>query len=90
MTQESPERAEEEPRADGHERLCILMRGLPGSGKSHRAQRLAGAAGVVCETDAYFREAVAQDAAGTVGREELIVRCSRGIPLPLRGSRERP
>lgn len=35
-------------------RIVYLMRGLPSCGKSHRARRLAGEQGVVCETDAYF------------------------------------
>ena len=35
--------------------ILYLMRGLPSSGKSHRAIGLAGETGVVCETDAFFR-----------------------------------
>lgn len=35
-------------------RIVYLMRGLPSCGKSHRARRLAGSDGVICETDAYF------------------------------------
>ncbi len=35
-------------------RIVYLMRGLPSSGKSHRAVRLAGDEGVVLETDRFF------------------------------------
>ena len=35
-------------------KIVYLMRGAPASGKSFAAKKLAGAAGVVCETDAYF------------------------------------
>lgn len=35
-------------------KTLYLMRGLPGSGKSHRAKRLASDIGVVLETDLYF------------------------------------
>ncbi len=35
-------------------KLVYLMRGLPGCGKSHMAQRLAGETGLICETDQYF------------------------------------
>ncbi|WP_168566938.1 AAA family ATPase [Crateriforma spongiae] len=37
------------------------MRGLPGCGKSHRAWRLAGDAGVVLETDQFFYTQVGDD-----------------------------
>ncbi|MFO0903878.1 MAG: AAA family ATPase [Pirellulales bacterium] len=37
-------------------RIVYLMRGLPSSGKSHRALRLAGDEGVVLETDRFFCE----------------------------------
>ena len=40
-------------------RIVYLMRGLPSSGKSHRAQRLAGDDGLVLETDRFFYEAKA-------------------------------
>ncbi|NND97610.1 MAG: AAA family ATPase [Pirellulaceae bacterium] len=43
------------------ERLVYLMRGLPGCGKSHRARRLAGADGLVLETDQYFYTQVGDD-----------------------------
>lgn len=42
-------------------RVCYLMRGLPSTGKSHTARRLAGEAGVVCETDEFFRTQVGSD-----------------------------
>lgn len=38
------------------------MRGLPSCGKSHRARELAGAIGLVCETDEFFYTAVGEDA----------------------------
>ncbi len=41
--------------ADSEDKVVYLMRGLSGSGKSHRAKRLAGAGGAVCETDAFFK-----------------------------------
>lgn len=34
--------------------VVYLMRGLPSCGKSRRARELAGATGVVCETDRFF------------------------------------
>ena len=42
-------------------RVVYLMRGLPSSGKSHTAPRLAGDTGIVIETDAYFRTEVGDD-----------------------------
>ncbi len=44
------------------QKIVYLMRGLPGCGKSHRAKRLAGAEGVVLETDEYFYTQVGTDA----------------------------
>lgn len=44
-------------------KTVYLMRGLPGSGKSHHARRLAGADGVVLETDQYFYTQVGEDPA---------------------------
>lgn len=41
--------------------VVYLMRGLPGCGKSHRAQRLAGVQGIVLETDEYFYTQVGDD-----------------------------
>lgn len=41
--------------------IVYLMRGLPGCGKSHRAKRLAGEQGIVCETDEYFYSQVGTD-----------------------------
>jgi hypothetical protein len=41
--------------------IVYLMRGLPGCGKSHRARQLAGASGVVLETDQYFYDHVGFD-----------------------------
>ncbi len=43
--------------ATGHgvtEPIVYLMRGLPSCGKSRRARELAGAVGIVCETDEFF------------------------------------
>ena len=42
-------------------KIVYLMRGLPGCGKSHRAKRLAGANGIVLETDEYFYTQVGSD-----------------------------
>ncbi len=39
-------------------RVVYLMRGLPSCGKSRRAKELAGAMGVVCETDEFFHTQV--------------------------------
>ena len=36
------------------QRVVYLMRGLPSCGKSHRSRELAGAHGVICETDQFF------------------------------------
>lgn len=44
-----------------NDHVVYLMRGLPGCGKSHRARRLAGASGVVLETDVYFYTQVGDD-----------------------------
>lgn len=44
-------------------RIVYLMRGLPCCGKSHLAKRLAGANGVICETDQYFYSEVGDDPA---------------------------
>jgi len=35
-------------------RVVYLMRGVPGSGKSFTAKKLAGKKGLVCETDSFF------------------------------------
>jgi len=35
-------------------KVAYLMRGLPSCGKSYTARKLAGADGVICETDAFF------------------------------------
>lgn len=43
------------------DQVVYLMRGLPACGKSHRARRLAGATGVVLETDQYFLTEVGDD-----------------------------
>jgi hypothetical protein len=43
------------------ERIVYLMRGLPASGKSYTARRLAGAQGLVLETDEYFYSQVGLD-----------------------------
>lgn len=42
--------------------IVYLMRGLPGCGKSHMANRLAGSDGVVLETDEYFYTQVGDNA----------------------------
>ena len=44
------------------DRVVYLMRGLPSCGKSRRARELAGATGVVCETDQFFHTQVGEDA----------------------------
>ena len=43
-------------------RVVYLMRGLPSCGKSRRARELAGATGVVCETDEFFHTHVGEQA----------------------------
>ncbi len=42
-------------------KIVYLMRGLPSSGKSHMARKLAGDNGLVCETDTYFHAHVGED-----------------------------
>ena len=42
-------------------KIVYLMRGLPSCGKSYTAARLAGAAGIVCETDDYFFTQIGAD-----------------------------
>ncbi|HEY2411935.1 MAG TPA: AAA family ATPase [Pirellulaceae bacterium] len=44
-----------------NERVVYLIRGFPSCGKSFTARRLAGASGVVCETDEYFYTQVGAD-----------------------------
>ena len=41
--------------------IVYLMRGLPATGKSHTAKKLAGAKGVICETDEFFYTQVGND-----------------------------
>ncbi len=48
------------------------MRGLPACGKSHTAKRLAGASGVVCETDEFFYSQVGDDPTSYDYRKELL------------------
>lgn len=50
-----------EAMATAIEKRVYLMRGLPSCGKSYTAKRLAGEAGVVCETDEYFHTQVGED-----------------------------
>lgn len=53
------------------------MRGLPSSGKSYTAKRLAGKTGVVCETDEYFYAKVGTDPSKYDYREELMEEAER-------------
>jgi len=41
--------------------VCTIMRGLVACGKSHRARRLVGKDGLVCEVDEYFYTQVGKD-----------------------------
>ena len=41
--------------------IVYLMRGLPATGKSHTAKKLAGENGVICETDEFFYTQVGDD-----------------------------
>ncbi|TWT71449.1 AAA family ATPase [Crateriforma conspicua] len=43
------------------DQVVYLMRGLPSCGKSRRARELAGACGVVCETDQFFHTQVGEN-----------------------------
>nr|VFJ51952.1 MAG: AAA domain-containing protein [Candidatus Kentron sp. DK] len=54
------------------EPTVYLMRGLPSCGKSYTAKRLAGAQGVVCETDDYFYTQVGDDPARYDYRNDLL------------------
>lgn len=56
-----PPSTDSDPPDAAPQRICYLMRGLPSTGKSHTARRLAGTTGVVCETDAFFRTQVGTD-----------------------------
>ena len=56
-------------------KIVYLMRGLPGCGKSNRARRLAGDAGVVVEADRYFYTEVGSDPQEYSYREELLPAC---------------
>ncbi len=44
-----------------HDKVLVLMRGLPSSGKSFSAKKIAGPDGIVLETDQYFYEIVGTD-----------------------------
>ncbi|MCA9202230.1 MAG: AAA family ATPase, partial [Planctomycetales bacterium] len=54
------------------ERIVYLMRGLPACGKSYTARRLAGATGVILETDQYFYLQVGDDPASYDYSEERL------------------
>jgi len=41
--------------------IVYLMRGLPATGKSYTARKLAGEYGVICETDEYFYTQIGND-----------------------------
>ena len=43
------------------ENIVYFMRGLPATGKSYTAKKLAGENGVICETDEYFYTQVGDD-----------------------------
>ena len=43
------------------EKVVYLMRGLPATGKSHTAKKLAGDMGIICETDEFFYTQVGND-----------------------------
>lgn len=43
------------------EKIVYLMRGLPATGKSHTAKKLAGDRGIICETDEFFYKHVGED-----------------------------
>jgi hypothetical protein len=58
-------------------KVVYLMRGLPSSGKSHTARRLAGQTGIVCETDAYFYTHPGDDPARYDYRPELLEEARR-------------
>lgn len=53
-------------------RVVYLMRGLPSSGKSYTARKLAGDTGLVCETDEYFYTQVGDDPERYDYRRELL------------------
>ncbi len=53
-------------------KIAYLMRGLPSSGKSFTARRLAGTDGVVLETDQYFYTEVGDDPTKFEFRRELM------------------
>lgn len=58
-------------------KLVYLMRGLPACGKSHRARRLAGANGIVLETDQYFYTQVGDDSTRYDYSDELLPQARR-------------
>lgn len=53
-------------------KIVYLMRGLPGCGKSHMANRLAGTDGAVLETDEYFYTQVGDNAQSYDFDKELL------------------
>jgi hypothetical protein len=57
-------------------RIVFLMRGLPGTGKSHMARRLAGTDGFVLETDEYFLTQVGTDP-GRFDYDEKLITAAR-------------
>jgi len=42
-------------------KIVYLMRGLPATGKSHTAKKIAGENGIICETDEFFYMQVGDD-----------------------------
>src|SRR5688500_11292648 len=54
------------------DKIVYLMRGLPSCGKSTTAKKLAGATGVICETDEYFYTQVGDDPTKFDYRAELM------------------
>ena len=54
------------------EKIVYLMRGLPSCGKSTTARKLAGATGVICETDEFFHTQVGDDPTRFDYRDELM------------------
>ena len=56
------------------DKLVYLMRGLPSCGKTYTARKLAGAGGVICETDEYFYTQVGDDPTAYDYHKELMAK----------------
>lgn len=60
-------------------KVVYLMRGVPSSGKSYRAKKLAGKNGVVCETDSFRKKTKTMDEARELNMKAFKAAIKKGI-----------